>query len=103
MKNQDLFSIINTTKARLPSLPFRDAATEILGDKYDLSLAIVQDKAMKMFVSHALQANTVFQVQVRSSKQYVSHALEVNIVLQVQDKQMQMFVFHALQADTVNK
>jgi len=37
------FSIKNTTKGRLPSLPFVQVKEQILGDKYDLGLVFVGD------------------------------------------------------------
>ncbi|MCE9585103.1 rRNA maturation RNase YbeY [Candidatus Nomurabacteria bacterium] len=40
----DYFSITNTTKGRIPSCPFELIKNDILGDKYDLSIAFVSEK-----------------------------------------------------------
>lgn len=41
------FQIKNTTKGKLPSLPFEDIKNEVIGKKYDLSLVFVGDKLSK--------------------------------------------------------
>lgn len=41
---QESFSIINTTKGKLPSLPFVKIKEDILGKKYSLSIAFVDEK-----------------------------------------------------------
>ncbi|MBU4480373.1 rRNA maturation RNase YbeY [Patescibacteria group bacterium] len=38
------FSIKNTTKGKLPSLPFENMKNEVLGKKYELSLVFIGDK-----------------------------------------------------------
>lgn len=42
-KKTENFSITNTTKGKLPSLPFVSMKEAILGQRYDLSLAIIGD------------------------------------------------------------
>ncbi len=44
---QDTLSITNQTKGKLPSLPFLDLKNDILGKKYILSLAFVDEKTSK--------------------------------------------------------
>ncbi|MFA5840804.1 MAG: rRNA maturation RNase YbeY [Candidatus Paceibacterota bacterium] len=44
---QESFSIINTTKGKLPSLPFVKIKDDILGKNYILSLAFVDEKTSK--------------------------------------------------------
>lgn len=44
---QDRFSIINKTKGKLPSLPFENIKNDILGKKYSLSIAFVDQKTSK--------------------------------------------------------
>lgn len=44
---EDKIQIKNTTKGKLPSLPFEDIKNEVLGKKYDLSLVFVGDKLSK--------------------------------------------------------
>ena len=44
---QESFSIINTTKGKLPSLPFVKIKEEILGKNYSLSLAFVDEKTSR--------------------------------------------------------
>ncbi len=41
------FSIINKTKGKLPSLPFVVIKDDVLGKKYDLSIAYVNEKTSK--------------------------------------------------------
>ena len=41
------FNLINTTKAKLPSLAFVDMKNSILGKKYELSLIIVSKKEIQ--------------------------------------------------------
>jgi len=41
---QNNFSVINSTKGKLPSLPFVVIKNDILGEKYSLSLAFVNPK-----------------------------------------------------------
>lgn len=41
---EDNFSIINKTKSKLPRLPFLDIKNDILGEKYSLSIAFVDEK-----------------------------------------------------------
>jgi probable rRNA maturation factor len=41
---QDNFSVTNTTKGKLPSLPFLVIKNEILGEKYNLSIAFISEK-----------------------------------------------------------
>jgi len=44
---EEKFSLLNKTKGKLPSLPFSDMATDILGKKYSLSLVFVSEKKSK--------------------------------------------------------
>ena len=44
----DSFSIRNTTKGKLPSLPFRQIKDAILGKKYSLSLVFIGDRRSKI-------------------------------------------------------
>ncbi len=41
---QEVFSIVNTTKGKLPSLPFLKIKNDILGKTYTLSIAFVDEK-----------------------------------------------------------
>lgn len=43
-KKDPTFSITNTTKGKLPSLPFKDLKEEVLGKAFDLSLVFIGDK-----------------------------------------------------------
>jgi probable rRNA maturation factor len=45
--NNDTFYINNKTKAKLPSLAFRDMKTEVLGSDYELTLNIVSESEIK--------------------------------------------------------
>ncbi len=40
-------AITNTTKGALPSVPFAVLKSQILGDKYDLSISFVSDKEIR--------------------------------------------------------
>ncbi|MES2437187.1 MAG: rRNA maturation RNase YbeY [Patescibacteria group bacterium] len=40
------FTLLNKTKGKLPSLPFADMKTAILGNGYELSLVFVSEKEM---------------------------------------------------------
>lgn len=42
--SNNFFELTNTTKAKLPSLAFVDMKNAVLGEKYELSLAIVSKK-----------------------------------------------------------
>ena len=44
---EEKFSIINKTKSKLPDLPFLRIKNDILGKKYSLSLAFVDEKESK--------------------------------------------------------
>ena len=44
---QGEFSLINKTRGKLPSLPFLKIKNEILGKKYSLSIALVDEKTSK--------------------------------------------------------
>jgi len=44
----DLFSIRNTTKGKLPSLPFHQIKDTVLGKKYSLSLVFIGDRRSKI-------------------------------------------------------
>jgi len=44
---QGEFSLINKTKGKIPSLPFLKIKNDILGEKYSLSLAFVNEKESK--------------------------------------------------------
>ena len=46
MKDNNLH-IKNTTKGKLPRLPFEDIKNEVLGKKYELSLVFIGDKLSK--------------------------------------------------------
>jgi probable rRNA maturation factor len=52
MQIQNTFSIINTTKGRLPSLPFVVYKNKILGKQYDLSLVFIDEKKMHTLNKH---------------------------------------------------
>ncbi len=52
--NKDTFYINNKTKAKLPSLAFRDMKTEALGADYELTLNIVSEAEIK-------KLNTVYR------------------------------------------
>jgi probable rRNA maturation factor len=41
------FTIINTTKEKLPKHPFKKMATRVLGDNYDLNLTIIDTEKIK--------------------------------------------------------
>ncbi len=43
---QDAFEILNKTKGKLPSLPFRDIKNFALGEDYELSLVFLDEKEM---------------------------------------------------------
>ncbi|MBX4198456.1 rRNA maturation RNase YbeY [Candidatus Parcubacteria bacterium] len=45
----ETFSLTNTTKGKLPSLPFADMKDTVLGEKYDLSLAFVTPEESQEF------------------------------------------------------
>ena len=42
-------SVINTTKSKLPSLPFLDIKNDILGKKFDLSIVFIDEKKSQKF------------------------------------------------------
>jgi len=44
---QDNFSVLNTTKGKIPNLPFSVIKDDILGQKYSLSLAFVSKEKMR--------------------------------------------------------
>lgn len=44
MLNEETFSIINTTKGKIPKLPFLEIKEKALGKKYSLSLVFIGDK-----------------------------------------------------------
>ena len=46
---EETLNIINKTKQRLPSLPYSLLKNEILGEKYSLSIAFVNEKTSKEF------------------------------------------------------
>lgn len=59
----ETFSIRNTTKGKLPSLPFLDIKEKILGKKYSLSFAIIGEersrKLNKQFKNKTTPANVL--------------------------------------------
>ena len=47
MNYNNNFDIRNTTKGKLPRLPFKEIKEEVLGKKYELSLVFIGDKLSK--------------------------------------------------------
>ena len=51
------FTITNTTKEKLPAHPFKKMAERVLGEKYDLSLTIVDTEEIKRLNKHYRNKN----------------------------------------------
>ena len=47
MEKSEYFSITQTTKGKLPRLPFEEMKNEILGKKYEISLVFIGDTTSK--------------------------------------------------------
>jgi probable rRNA maturation factor len=45
--NEELFTILNKTKGKLPRLPFVSVKNKILGEKYELSLTILEAREQR--------------------------------------------------------
>ncbi|MBU1557621.1 rRNA maturation RNase YbeY [Patescibacteria group bacterium] len=58
MNSKNNLDIKNTTKGKLPSLPFVDIKNYVLGEKYELSLVFIGDKLSKKINNEYRQKNT---------------------------------------------